>query len=1015
MPLTQGSSEETISRNIAELRAAGHLERQSVAIAMREAGESRADEFVPGEEELAAEQELKVARADAEHWITTETGTHLLIEGNGKGGYVIKGGAGGKLNGTTVHPKSMSENRINEKTSAFKDPGFKPYEPKETPRNWAADLRKLYKAPEDHDVLRQPLKIEKETSKAYGVENPVREYALERMREGYLLSDAEAEPIDHPYVRIPKSQSTKHEGSVVSVMPWLANKHRLDTFERDQREKDKEVAAATERPNRTYLRVPYEDRMEAKKNGAKWDPTMKKWYMPPGVDVPDALSRYAAPAPAASPTPGQHRTIGPSHGLSDKSRFPTNRNIDESDPSIYGHELLGHEGESWSRFLQSEDGQRMKERMGLAKRPEEQSSDTSQHSWGYSSEAVERALRMADSADARDLDDGWDDPANYGARADAATVGAAGTLLIADGKILFLKRGNGGDHAGEWSFPGGHIEDGETAEDAARRETQEETGFETEKLVKIGAVSDGNVEFTTFYAEAKPFDVKLSDESTAFDWVPVTSGEWPQPLHPGARFVLESDAFQTVKKAHMTETEVAWAVANGDMPSPQFFSNMWLFAIRITGTGTSYRSRDDEYVYRPPENYLTPEFLARCNGLPVILDHPDKRTLDSKEFKDRSIGAIVFAYTKGDEVWGIARIYDKGAAELMATEQLSTSPSVVFRNPSIENSTVTLEDGATLLIEGKPALLDHIAICELGVWDKGGPPSGVSTNQVQGSEMTEEELKAKADAEAKEKETLEAKAKADAEEEAKKLAEEKAKADAEEGAKKKAESDEGKYDRLMTAIDSLGKRIDSIEGKKADAGETEEQRKEREEKERQAKADADEKEQKEREERAKADSAENQKLRDRVAQLESVVQQVGKVMPKPLSDADYALMADAQAKADSVYSAHGKSAPRALNGEDVLAYRKRLARGMKGFSPEWKAVELSGLDESTFGVIEGKIYSDALEAANHPSNTEAGLRGVTRDTGTGHKITTFYGQPDAWMSTFRTPRMKGKIIRPAIN
>ena len=45
---------------------------------------------------------------------------------------------------------------------------------------------------------------------------------------------------------------------------------------------------------------------------------------------------------------------------------------------------------------------------------------------------------------------------------------------------------------------------------------------------------------------------------------------------------------------------MAQAVANGELPSPQQFENIWLFAIRITGTGVAYRSAIDELVYRRP-------------------------------------------------------------------------------------------------------------------------------------------------------------------------------------------------------------------------------------------------------------------------------------------------------------------------------------------------------------------------------------------------------------------------------
>ena len=54
---------------------------------------------------------------------------------------------------------------------------------------------------------------------------------------------------------------------------------------------------------------------------------------------------------------------------------------------------------------------------------------------------------------------------------------------------------------------------------------------------------------------------------------------------------------------------------------------------------------------------------------------------------------------------------------------------MVFTSAS-GNQELKLKDGSTLLIEGKPALLDHIAIVSAGVWDKGGKPSGVSSAEV---------------------------------------------------------------------------------------------------------------------------------------------------------------------------------------------------------------------------------------------------------------------------------------------
>ena len=41
MPLQQGSSRETVSANVKELEASGHPQKQAVAIALKEAGQSR--------------------------------------------------------------------------------------------------------------------------------------------------------------------------------------------------------------------------------------------------------------------------------------------------------------------------------------------------------------------------------------------------------------------------------------------------------------------------------------------------------------------------------------------------------------------------------------------------------------------------------------------------------------------------------------------------------------------------------------------------------------------------------------------------------------------------------------------------------------------------------------------------------------------------------------------------------------------------------------------------------------
>jgi 8-oxo-dGTP pyrophosphatase MutT (NUDIX family) len=52
-------------------------------------------------------------------------------------------------------------------------------------------------------------------------------------------------------------------------------------------------------------------------------------------------------------------------------------------------------------------------------------------------------------------------------------------LRSPSGSVLLLLRAKGEDHAGEWALPGGKIKNGETAAQAAIRETKEETGYLT--------------------------------------------------------------------------------------------------------------------------------------------------------------------------------------------------------------------------------------------------------------------------------------------------------------------------------------------------------------------------------------------------------------------------------------------------------------------------------------------------------------------------------------------------------
>jgi len=91
-----------------------------------------------------------------------------------------------------------------------------------------------------------------------------------------------------------------------------------------------------------------------------------------------------------------------------------------------------------------------------------------------------------------------------------------GVMILKDGKVLMGKR-QGAHGAGEYAYPGGHLEFGESFEDCARREAREETGIEID-----------NVRFLRLANVQKYSGKHYVDIALAADW---KSGE-PKVLEP---------------------------------------------------------------------------------------------------------------------------------------------------------------------------------------------------------------------------------------------------------------------------------------------------------------------------------------------------------------------------------------------------------------------------------------------------------------------------------------------------
>lgn len=519
-------------------------------------------------------------------------------------------------------------------------------------------------------------------------------------------------------------------------------------------------------------------------------------------------------------------------------------------------------------------------------------------------------------------------------------------IMFRQGKFVFLIQRS---DDGTWCQPGGTIEPGELAIDAARREVLEETGYQYDGPLTPHSVHG---DYLTYRADVpEQFEAKINDESLAAGWFHID--DLPKPLHQPFAEMLAQQA--------LNETDVAALIADGTLSSPQYFYNMWMFAIRVTGTGVTWRSADQEMTFRNPDDYLTPEFLQRVAGVPLIWLHPEKRTLDSDEFSKRVIGTLTNAWVadKG-EVWAVARVYDAEAAEIMATRQLSTSPTVKFS----EVAQSIIVDGQPLLVEPSPELLDHVAICEQGVWDKLLNPTGVKSDSIpkEAEKMDEEKIVALIN------KAIDARlAKADSE-----AADLKAKADAEEAAKKEKADAEAKEAEEAKA--------------KADA----------EEKAAKEKADAEAKE------KADAEAAEKMAKEKADSQLLQEIAELRSRIPAELSDEERNEVAEAQVKADSVFSSFGKRAPIPLSGEKPMAYRRRLMIQLQEHSPDYKAVDLSAIaDSQLLSTAEKHIYADAQKAASL-SVGPGMLREIKRKDATGREISTFEGDPAVTWAPFQS-------------
>jgi len=540
-----------------------------------------------------------------------------------------------------------------------------------------------------------------------------------------------------------------------------------------------------------------------------------------------------------------------------------------------------------------------------------------------------------------------------------------------------------------WELPGGTVEDtDQTYLAAALRELAEEAGIQVEgapawvmgtapmQTPGAGLVFGYNID----RGELPPKPV-LSDEHTDYGWFEIDA--LPDQIH--------AICIHPILRWKYTEIDLYKIIQQGVVIGPNSYFNQVLFPVRVTGTGVAFRLGDLQYTFRDPKDYLTSEFVERVNGLPLLWKHAEADLIDGKTLAQQSIGNVVAPWIKGDEVWGVGRVVNSDAATTMATGAYSTSPSFITAINSRSN-----EGGINLTIEGQTMHLDHLAVVDMGVWDKLGEPSGIDAPITLRpipltfvKDYTMEDVAPAADAVMNPS------------------------TDSSEDRFKKLE------DSMARMSDAMTKLCDAMMSKKDAATEPAAPM-----------ADSTGSEPAPLMEGASfgdaaplpgdgatQDAVTTEAFKHAMSAKDAVIaaQQkqldaLASSMPKDLSDDDRNALSEAESKADAIFLAFGKSAPRPLMNENHLPYRRRIAKTLQPHSKRFKSINLGVLDATSFGAIEAEIYKDALDAARSPEGMPPnGLMPVKRRSFGNREIIEWRGSPRAFLAPFSESPKRAKL------
>lgn len=119
-----------------------------------------------------------------------------------------------------------------------------------------------------------------------------------------------------------------------------------------------------------------------------------------------------------------------------------------------------------------------------------------------------------------------------------------GVMVLKDGKMLIGQR-KSSHGAGEWCFPGGHMEFMESFEGAVKRETLEETGIEIEnvrflRLMNQKKYNPGHYINVAFVADWKSGEPQTLEPDKIAEWQWCDIDNPPSPLFDAIPTCIEA-------------------------------------------------------------------------------------------------------------------------------------------------------------------------------------------------------------------------------------------------------------------------------------------------------------------------------------------------------------------------------------------------------------------------------------------------------------------------------------------